>query len=581
MPKKKPQSSKSLRPHPITKTSETSEKILHVKEKKVKIFFAFFVFHGSGDVHEALFLSGRPAQAFPVHSYLPYESCPVRCALFLKAEMVSCRKEGRSASTMNSLLRTRAFIIAFVLAECLLVQPGSHAADKVVVYLFWSEGCPHCRDEKAFLEAMAKRYPQVDLRYFEVRGNSENAKLFSDMAEAYGVKLTGVPATFIGDAGPILGYRSDGTTGRDIEGRIQGCIRDGCPDPRERLDRPAGQLLLPQSDLTGPAAGEGVCLQDEECLEEAPARGAAPPVLKPQAAGKTAVAPMTSLTGPVEQKKESVVELPLLGKVDTSKESLLYQTVAIAGLDGFNPCAFFVLFTLLGLLLHVHSRKRLLLIGGIFVFFSGFIYFIFMAAWLNIFLLTGRIAAVTVAAGAVALVIAVINIKDFFFFKKGVSFVIPESAKPKLFDRMRKLMKATSLPSVIAGTVVLAVAANAYELFCTAGFPMVYTRILTLHNLSKFEYYLYLVLYNVIYVIPLAMIVLFFAATLGAKKLTEQQGQVLKLISGMMMLCLGGVLLTRPELLNNVAVTGGLLGVSLGLSGIVMLARRRMGIREG
>ncbi len=483
---------------------------------------------------------------------------------------------------MKSLLRVRVFIIAFVLAECLLVQPGSHAADKVVVCLFWSEGCPHCQDEKAFLEAMAKRYPQVDLRYFEVRGNSENAKLFSDMAEAYGVKLTGVPATFIGDEGPIIGYRGEGTTGRDIEERIQGCIRDGCPDPRERIKKPAGQSILPQSGLTGlTGEEEGVCLQDEECPEEAPAKGAAPPVPKPQAAGKTAVAPKTSLTGPVEQKKESVVELPLLGKVDTSKESLFYQTVAIAGLDGFNPCAFFVLFTLLGLLLHVHSRKRLLLIGGIFVFFSGFIYFIFMAAWLNIFLLTGRIAAVTVAAGAVALVIAVINIKDFFFFRKGVSLVIPESAKPKLFDRMRKLMKATSLPSVIAGTVVLAVAANAYELFCTAGFPMVYTRILTLHNLSKFEYYLYLVLYNVIYVIPLAMIVLFFAATLGSKKLTEQQGQVLKLISGMMMLSLGGVLLARPELLNNVAVTGGLLGISLGLSGIVMLLTRRMGIREG
>ncbi|MDA8241862.1 MAG: thioredoxin family protein [Nitrospiraceae bacterium] len=482
---------------------------------------------------------------------------------------------------MKRLLRIRVFIVAFALAECLLVQAGSHAADKVVVYLFWSEGCPHCRDEKAFLDAMAKRYPQLDVNYLEVKKNPANAKLFSDMAEAYGVKLTGVPATFIGDAEPIVGYRGDGTTGRDIEERIQGCIRDGCPDPHERLDRPGGQLLLPQPDLTGPAGGEqGVCLQDEECPEEAPAKSTASPVPKPQAAGKTAVAPRTSVTGPVE-KKESVVELPLLGKVDTSKESLLYQTVAIAGLDGFNPCAFFVLFALLGLLLHVHSRKRLLLVGGIFVFFSGFIYFIFMAAWLNIFLLTGRIAAVTVAAGAVALVIAVINIKDFFFFKKGVSLVIPESAKPKLFDRMRKLMKATSLLSVITGTVVLAVAANAYELFCTAGFPMVYARILTLHNLSKFEYYLYLVLYNVVYVMPLAMIVLFFAATLGAKKLTAQQGQVLKLISGMMMLCLGGVLLARPELLNNVAVTGGLLGISLGLSGIVMLVTRRIGIREG
>jgi hypothetical protein len=165
--------------------------------------------------------------------------------------------------------------------------------------------------------------------------------------------------------------------------------------------------------------------------------------------------------------------------------------------------------------------------------------------------------------------------KDFFYFRKGVSLVIPEKAKPRLFDRMRKLLKAASLPSVILGTVVLATAANMYELFCTAGFPMVYTRILTLHNLTNMHYYLYLVFYNVIYVIPLALIVLFVAVTLGAKKLTERHGQILKLISGMMMLCLGVVLLVKPELLNNIAVTAGLLAMSLAASGIFILATRR------
>ncbi len=482
---------------------------------------------------------------------------------------------------MKSLLQSRACIIAFALAGCLLIQPGLHAADKVAVYLFWSEGCPHCRDEKAFLQAMARRYPQVELRYFEVKDNPENARLFSDMAESYGVKLTGVPATFIGDAEPIVGYRGDETTGREIESRIMQCIRQGCPDPRERIKKTGGQLVLPQSGLTGLTGdGEGVCAQDEECPEEAPAKGAAKAPGPPTAQKETA-SPQPSSTGPVKRKKDSAIELPFLGTVDTSKDSLLYQTVAIAGLDGFNPCAFFVLFTLLGLLLHVHSRKRLLLVGGIFVFFSGFIYFIFMAAWLNVFLLTGKIAAVTVAAGAVALALAIINIKDFFFFKKGVSLVIPEKAKPRLFERMRRLMKSTSFPSMVGGTVVLAVAANAYELFCTAGFPMVYTRILTLHNLPKAEYYLYLALYNAIYVMPLAAIVLFFAVTLGAKKLTEHQGQVLKLISGMMMLCLGAVLLTRPELLNNVAVTGGLLGLSLAVSGFIVLTTNRLYGRQG
>jgi thiol-disulfide isomerase/thioredoxin len=483
---------------------------------------------------------------------------------------------------MRNYFRLDVLVIALAIAGSVICYGGARGAGKVTVYLFWSTGCPHCKDEKAFLDTMAIRYHQLELNYLEVKGNPENAKLFSDMAEAYGVKLKGVPATFIGEEEPIVGYRGDGTTGREIEERIRRCIQYGCPDPREMVNRPIGELLLPRPDLSAPSgAEEGLCLQDQECPEEGPAKGIAPAVADQLSARKDSAPPKVPEAGSGEKKKDPVIDLPLIGQFDPSKGSLLYQTVAIAGLDGFNPCAFFVLFTLLGLLLHVHSRKRLLLIGGIFVFFSGFIYFIFMAAWLNIFLLTGRIAAVTVAAGTVALIIALINIKDYFFFRKGVSLVIPEKAKPKLFDRMRRLMKATSLPSVIAGTVVLAVAANTYELFCTAGFPMVYTRILTLQNLSKIEYYMYLVLYNVIYVIPLAVIVLFFAATLGAKKLTDQQGQVLKLVSGMMMLCLGGVLLTRPELLNNVAVTGGLLGLSLGLSMVIVLVTRRTGMRTG
>src|SRR5512143_2629611 len=137
-------------------------------------------------------------------------------------------------------------------------------------------------------------------------------------------------------------------------------------------------------------------------------------------------------------RKDTTVELPLIGELKIS-DSLLYQTIMIAGVDGFNPCAFFVLFTLLGILLHVQSRKKVFLVGGIFVFFSGFIYFIFMAAWLNIFLLAGRLAAVTTAAGAIALSVALINIKDFFYYRKGVSLVIPEKAKPRLYERMREL----------------------------------------------------------------------------------------------------------------------------------------------
>ena len=266
------------------------------------------------------------------------------------------------------------------------------------------------------------------------------------------------------------------------------------------------------------------------------------------------------------------VTVPLLGKVDARTASLPVLTIILASLDSFNPCAFFVLFFLLSLLIHAHSRRRMLLIGGIFVFFSGLVYFVFMAAWLNLFLFTGTLPAVTVAAGVIALLVALINIKDFFYFEQGISLVIPEARKPKLFERMRNLLKAGSTLSLVAGTAILALAANSYELLCTAGFPMVYTRMLTLHQLSTPMYYLYLALYNLVYIVPLAIIVAIFTVTLGSRKLTEWQGRVLKLISGLMMLGLGLVLLINPSLLNNPVASAGLLGATLAMAALIILA---------
>ncbi|BDV44623.1 membrane protein [Geotalea uraniireducens] len=268
--------------------------------------------------------------------------------------------------------------------------------------------------------------------------------------------------------------------------------------------------------------------------------------------------------------------IPFFGRVDSRSLSLPAFTVVVAGLDSFNPCAFFVLFFLLSLLTHVHSRRRMLLLGGVFVFFSGLVYFLFMAAWLNLFILVGNLPAITVGAGLLAIVIALLNIKDFFFFEEGVSLVIPEGVKPRLFERMREIVRAGALPAMLASTVVLAVAANTYELLCTAGFPMVFTRVLTLHRLSTGGYYLYLAFYNLVYVVPLAVIVGLFVVTLGSRKLSEWQGRLLKLISGSMMLCLGAVLLIRPALLNNALVSLLLLAAALLGAGLTVVVARRV-----
>ncbi len=268
------------------------------------------------------------------------------------------------------------------------------------------------------------------------------------------------------------------------------------------------------------------------------------------------------------------VSLPLLGEINPEEISLPVFTLVIAALDAFNPCAFFVLFFLLSLLVHNHNRLRIATIGGVFVLFSGLMYFLFMTAWLNIFLLTQQLAYVTTIAGAVALVIAVINVKDYFFFKQGISLSIPDAAKPTLFKQMRRITQQGSFMAMLCATVVLAVVANSYELLCTAGLPMVYTHVLTLHGLSTAQYYGYLVFYNVIYCVPLLLIVGFFTYSLGSKKLTENQGRLLKLLSGLMMLGLGSILLIAPNWLNTMWVSIAVISIAIVLTLIVMLVEK-------
>ncbi|MDZ4202307.1 MAG: hypothetical protein U1C96_09215 [Gallionella sp.] len=267
-------------------------------------------------------------------------------------------------------------------------------------------------------------------------------------------------------------------------------------------------------------------------------------------------------------RPDETLRLPLLGEVDTASLSLPVLTLVLAGLDAFNPCAFFVLLFLLSMMAHQKSRARMLTIGGVFVLVSGLMYFAFMSAWLNLFQLFGHFAWVTLAAGALAVFVGLANVKDFFLFGRGITLSIPESGKPDIFRRARAILNADSLPAMLAATAFLAVAANLYELLCTAGFPMVYTRLLTLAELSPAARYGYLATYNLVYVLPLALIVVVFARTLGARRLTEREGRLLKLMSGIMMLGLGALLLLAPELISRIGIAFLLMAAAVGITWI-------------
>lgn len=387
---------------------------------------------------------------------------------------------------------------------------------RVDLYVFWTTSCPHCRRAVRFIQdELAPALPWLEVHLHELSEPGE-AALYQRFAAALGIEAAYVPAFFYcGRA--FHGYDQDDTTGQYLRESLGAC----------RAELVAALADEPRATISLPA--------------DAPMR------------------------------------LPLLGELDPEAWSLPVITVALAGMDAFNPCAFFVLLFLLSLMVHAQSRARMALVGGVFVLFSGLLYFVFMAAWLNLFLLVGYLPVVTAGAGVIALVVGGLNVKDFVWLHQGVTLSIPEQAKPGLFQRMRGLIAASSLPAVLLGTVALALAANAYELLCTAGFPLVFTRILTLRDLGASSYYAYLGLYNLVYVLPLLAIVVGFVATLGARKLKEEEGRILKLLSGLMMLGLGAVLLLAPEWLNQPFTALGLIAAAVVLTALALGARRMLG----
>lgn len=268
------------------------------------------------------------------------------------------------------------------------------------LYFFWSKKCPHCLKARPDIIDMAKEYPWLKLHSLELVDHPENIQKYITMAAMFGNDARSVPAfMFCGNL--LSGYERKASSGQLLKSYLQAChqfAQQNSPDN-------STVFVLDPNRLTS-------------------------------------------------------IDVPFLGSISTADYSLPALTVFIAGMDAFNPCAFFVLLFLLSMMVHSRSRSRMALIGAIFVFFSGVIYFMFMAAWLNLFLYLGELRFITLLAGFIAVMIALLNIKDYFWFKKGLSLSISDDKKPELIDRIRFLLRLDSTASVVFATVVLASAYN-------------------------------------------------------------------------------------------------------------------------
>jgi thiol-disulfide isomerase/thioredoxin len=247
----------------------------------------------------------------------------------------------------------------------------------------------------------------------------------------------------------------------------------------------------------------------------------------------------------------SEIKIPFFGKIDLSKLSLPALTITLGALDGLNPCAMWVLLFLITLLINTRSRKRMWLIGGTFIATSGVIYFLILSAWLNLFLAISYVNLTRILIGLLALGIGVWQIKNFITYHPGICKVLGMKSKieMKIKKEAEKIVSSPLTLAMISGLILLALGINLVEFFCSAGLPSIYTRILTLDNLSSLTYYLYLLLYTFIFMLDDIIVFSLAIITFRRFGFSEKYNYWATLIGGLLIFILGILLIFKPEIL--------------------------------
>ncbi len=461
------------------------------------------------------------------------------------------------------------------------ITPG-RLDEALTVEVFVRHDCPRCQQAKPFLQnTVAPKYPGFKFVFKDIVLEAGVSARMNEVAQRYRVTGTGVPAVHA--AGKFqVGFNDIVSTGKQWEDTLKAvtldCVPAAAPAPappaqaslrndKQRYHYPSVWGQAWADDAPPPA------LSDETPPPALDDAAAPPPAVNDVALPPSAIEPMAddgdapAVKSPrklalpeettavekvvVEAARQSdVVKLPFIGEVNWKQWGMPAFTIMVGLVDGFNPCAMWVLMFLLSVLVNLKDRRKILAVAGSFVFISGAAYYLFMTAWLNVFYLIGLVRAAQIALGILGTTVGVIHVKDFFAFKKGVSLSIPESAKSSVAARVRKIVMAESLIGAIIGASVLAVLVNIVELLCTAGLPAMYTGVLTMQNLPPWMNHAYLLLYIAAYMFDDSLMVAVVVITLGKHRLQEEGGRMLKLISGSVILAIGLMMLFKPEWLG-------------------------------
>jgi thiol-disulfide isomerase/thioredoxin len=374
----------------------------------------------------------------------------------------------------------------------------NHAPGGKVVnlYLFWAKGCPHCLHEEQFLAKLAEQDQDLKIHHLEVTESRANWELFKKVGELLGAEVSGVPFTVAGNQ-YVVGWQDEQTTGLALKEAIRRVREEQAPDV-------VGSLL---------------------------------PAIQPRRPAPEAQAIPQKLT------------LPLVGEINLKYLSLGMLTIVIGALDGFNPCAMWVLIFLINLLLGMEDRKKMWLLGGLFILASAVVYFLFMTAWLNLLVFLGFIVWVRIIIGLIALFAGAYNLREYYLDKIGVCKLTTGQRRQRTMGKIKEIVETQKILLAMIGIVLLAFAVNLVELICSAGFPVIYLQILSLNPMPFWQYYLYIGLYIFIFMLDDMIVFVVAMITLQLLGATTRYKRASNLIGGVLMLLIGALLILKPEYL--------------------------------
>jgi len=382
-----------------------------------------------------------------------------------------------------------------------VIFPVSVKAENVVnLYLFYGDGCPHCAEEEKFIDEYLKTEKSAKLIKYEVWHSEENRKTWVKIQDKLNNHENGVPYLIIGDE-VIVGYL-DGVTDENIKKYVNKYKND------KKYEDKVAKIL-----------------NNEEIKTKKE----------------------------VKKKKEEVKEykLPILGKVNPRKVSLPLLSVVLGLVDGFNPCAMWVLIFLITMLLNTKDRKKMWILGLTFILTSGLVYLAFMLAWLNLATFINQIIYVRILIAAVAIVVGFFNIKKYIEArnKDDGCDVVDSQSRKKIMNKVMDVTKESKFILAILGIMVLAASVNLIEMMCSIGLPIIFTQILSFNNLSTGSYALYMFLYILFFLIDDIVIFVIAMVTFKVTGISTKYSKYAHLVAGIITILIGLLLLINPSIL--------------------------------